>query len=144
MKIETCKKLTNYLTLKLTVKSPRVMWRNALPEGIMLQVRMSSGRHTAAPKPWAIRAKTSTLEVPSRESWVVISLFPALNTGAHTSPVDDGPGSSDASTSVQALLTLGGCLATTPGSTTSTTCGGWMGSSRADKPNSALCVGCSG
>ena len=125
------------------MKRPQAMWRNALPEGITFQVWIFSGRHTAAPRPWATRAKRSTLDVPSRESYVVISLCPALSSGAHTSPIDDRPGSLDASTSVLALLTLGGCSTTTLGLLSSTTCGGCVGSSRADDSGSAFWVNCS-
>ena len=99
---------------------------------------MSSGRHTAALKPWATRTECSTLDVLSTESCVVIGLFPALSSGAHISSADDGPGSLDASTSVLALLTLGGCSVTTLGLSSSTTYGGCVGSSRVDESDSAF------
>ena len=126
------------------MKSPRAIWRNALPEGITSQVQMSPRRHTTALKPWATRAERLTLDVPSRESCVVLGLFPALSSGAQISFADDGPGSSDASTSGRALLALGGCSAIILGSSSSTTYGGCVGSSRADELDSALWVDCSG
>ena len=105
---------------------------------------MSPRRHTAAPKLWATRAERLTLDVPSRESCVVISLVPALSSGAHISSDDDGPGSSDASTLVLALFTLGGGLATASGSSIFTTYGCRALSSHAAESDSVLCMDCSG